>query len=110
MHGGFKLSIRGRPRPSREIPSGREQCPRLQLRGSAGFAPASLSSPSGEDARSEGIGKELNVGMTVMGGERDVNVDREMVVSTNLHHRGHRGTQGKSLMPRDDDMTNAGIC
>jgi len=28
------------------------------LRGSAGFAPASLSSPSGEDARSEGNGKE----------------------------------------------------
>jgi hypothetical protein len=45
------------------------------LRGSAGFAPASLSSPSGEDAHSEGIGKELNVGMNVMGGAGDVNVD-----------------------------------
>jgi len=44
--------IRIRPRPSREFPSGRGQCPRLQLRGSAGIAPASLSSPSGEDARS----------------------------------------------------------
>jgi len=34
-------------------PSGRWQFPRLQLRGSAGFSPASLSSPSGEDALSE---------------------------------------------------------
>ncbi len=39
-------------------PGGREQFPRLQLRGSAGFAPASLSSPSGKDARSENIYKE----------------------------------------------------
>ena len=45
--------IRIRPRPSREFPSGRGQCPRLQLRGSAGITPASLSSPSGEDALSE---------------------------------------------------------
>jgi len=42
------------------------------LRGSAGFTPASLSSPSGEDARSEGIEKELNVGMNVMGRRGDV--------------------------------------
>jgi len=34
-----------------EFSSGREQCPRLQLRGSAGFTPASLSLPSGKDAR-----------------------------------------------------------
>jgi len=34
-------------------PSGRWQFPRLQLRGSAGFSPASLTSPSGEVARSE---------------------------------------------------------
>src|ERR1700730_8456616 len=39
-------------------PSGRRQFPRLQLRGSAGFSPASLSSPSGEDARSERHHKE----------------------------------------------------
>src|SRR5438309_6856280 len=35
--------------------SGRWQFPRLQLRGSAGFSPASLSSPSGKDARSKQI-------------------------------------------------------
>ena len=35
-------------------PSDQRRFPRLQLRGSAGFAPASLSSPSGEDARTEG--------------------------------------------------------
>ena len=40
------------------IPSGRGQFPRLQLRGSAGLAPASLSSPSGKDARSEQACKE----------------------------------------------------
>src|SRR5580700_395201 len=39
-------------------PSGRGQFPRLQLRGSAGFSPASLSSPSGKDARSERNDKE----------------------------------------------------
>jgi hypothetical protein len=31
--------------------SGPVRCPRLQLRGSAGFAPASLSSSNEEDAR-----------------------------------------------------------
>jgi hypothetical protein len=41
-------------------PSGRWQFPRLQLRGSAGFAPASLSSPSGEDAHSEEHCKDQN--------------------------------------------------
>src|SRR5579864_2692752 len=51
------FTIRSRPRPSR-FPSGRGQFPRLQLRGSAGFAPASQSSPSGEDARSERHFKE----------------------------------------------------
>ena len=40
------------------VPSGRGQFPRLQLRGSAGFTPASLSSPSGKDARSEEDYKE----------------------------------------------------
>jgi hypothetical protein len=40
------------------VPSGRRRCPRLQLRGSAGFTPASLSSPSGKDARSERNAKE----------------------------------------------------
>ena len=39
-------------------PSGRGQFPRLQLRGSAGVAPASLSSLYGEDARSKCDGKE----------------------------------------------------
>jgi hypothetical protein len=46
-----------RPWPSRFL-SGRGPCPRLQLRGSAGFAPASLSLPSGKDARSELDSKE----------------------------------------------------
>jgi hypothetical protein len=39
------------------VPSGRRRCPRLQLRGSAGFTPASLFSPSGENARSERLEK-----------------------------------------------------
>src|ERR1700675_135661 len=39
-------------------PSGQGQFPRLQLRGSAGFAPASLSSLYGEDALSKCDGKE----------------------------------------------------
>ncbi len=42
------------------LPSGRGQFPRLQLRGSAGFSPASLSSPSGKDARSEEHCKDQN--------------------------------------------------
>jgi hypothetical protein len=33
-------------------------CPRSQLRGSAGFSPASLSLPSGKDAHTERILKE----------------------------------------------------
>jgi hypothetical protein len=41
-----------------ELPSGSLQFPRLQLRGSAGFAPASLSLPSGKDAQTEGHFKE----------------------------------------------------
>ena len=45
--------IQIRSRPSRIHSSGRRQFPRLQLRGSAGFAPASLSSLSSEDARSK---------------------------------------------------------
>jgi hypothetical protein len=40
-------------------PSGRWQFPRLQLRGSAGFSPASQSSPSGKDARSEDFAKNV---------------------------------------------------
>ena len=52
------------------IPSGRGQFPRLQLRGSAGFAPASLSSPSGKDARSEGITKSKNGRMMNVMGRR----------------------------------------
>jgi len=39
------------PGPSQIIPVAPVLCPRLQLRGSAGFAPASLSSSSEEDAR-----------------------------------------------------------
>ena len=42
------------------VPSDRRRCPRLQLRGSAGFTPASLSSPSGKDARSEEMPKSRN--------------------------------------------------
>jgi hypothetical protein len=41
-----------------EFSSGHGQFPRLQLRDSAGFAPASLSSPSGENAPSDGLEKE----------------------------------------------------
>ena len=40
------------PRAFPEVDSsGPVRCPRLQLRGSAGFAPASLSSSNKEDAR-----------------------------------------------------------
>jgi hypothetical protein len=39
-------------------PSDRLRFSRLQLRGSAGIAPASLSSPRGEDAQTEGHFKE----------------------------------------------------
>jgi hypothetical protein len=39
--------------------SGRPRFSRLQLRGSAGIAPASLSSPQGKDAQTEGHFKEL---------------------------------------------------
>src|ERR1700679_1066382 len=39
-------------------PSDRLRCSRLQLRGSAGIAPASLSSPQGKDAQTEGHFKE----------------------------------------------------
>jgi len=46
-------------RPSRDEPSGRRQFPRLQLRGSAGFAPASLSLPGGKDAHTYEHLKEL---------------------------------------------------
>jgi hypothetical protein len=41
-----------------EFSSGHGQFPRLQLRDSAGFSPASLPSPSGEDARSYGLEKD----------------------------------------------------
>ena len=40
------------------VPSDRLRCSRLQLRGSAGIAPASLSSPQGKDAQTEGHFKE----------------------------------------------------
>jgi len=39
-------------------PSGRLRSSRLQLRGSAGIAPASLSLPEGKDAQTEGHFKE----------------------------------------------------
>jgi hypothetical protein len=39
-------------------PSDRLRFSRLQLRGSAGIAPASLSPPQGEDAQTEGHFKE----------------------------------------------------
>src|ERR1022692_2649096 len=41
-------------------PSGRLRFSRLQLRGSAGIAPASLSLPWGKDAQTEGHFKERN--------------------------------------------------
>lgn len=42
-------------------PSGRPRFSRLQLRGSAGIAPASLSSPQGKDAQTEGHFKEREI-------------------------------------------------
>jgi hypothetical protein len=42
-------------------PSDRLRFSRLQLRGSAGIAPASLSSPQGKDAQTEGRVKELKI-------------------------------------------------
>jgi hypothetical protein len=42
-------------------PSGRLRFSRLQLRGSAGIAPASLSSPQGKDAQTEGHFKERKI-------------------------------------------------
>jgi hypothetical protein len=41
----------------RDIPSDRLQFPRLQLRGSAGFSPASLLLNAEEDARTKELGK-----------------------------------------------------
>jgi hypothetical protein len=41
--------------------SDRLRFPRLQLRGSAGIAPASLSSPQGKDAQTEGHFKEQKI-------------------------------------------------
>jgi hypothetical protein len=42
-------------------PSDRLRFSRLQLRGSAGIAPASLSSPWGKDAQTEGHFKERKI-------------------------------------------------
>jgi hypothetical protein len=42
-------------------PSDRLRFSRLQLRGSAGIAPASLSSPQGKDAQTEGHFKERKI-------------------------------------------------
>jgi hypothetical protein len=42
-------------------PSGRLRFSRLQLRGSAGIAPASLSLPWGKDAQTKGHFKELEI-------------------------------------------------
>jgi len=42
-------------------PSGRLRFSRLQLRGSAGIAPASLSLPRGKDAQTEGHFKEREI-------------------------------------------------
>jgi hypothetical protein len=42
-------------------PSDRLRFSRLQLRGSAGIAPASLSSPWGKDAQTEGHFKEREI-------------------------------------------------
>ena len=42
-------------------PSGRLRFSRLQLRGSAGIAPASLSLPWGKDAQTEGHFKEQEI-------------------------------------------------
>jgi hypothetical protein len=41
--------------------SDRLRFPRLQLRGSAGIAPASLSLPQGKDAQTEGRFKERKI-------------------------------------------------
>jgi hypothetical protein len=43
------------------LSSDRLRFSRLQLRGSAGIAPASLSSPQGKDAQTEGHFKELEI-------------------------------------------------
>ena len=65
--------IRIRSRPSRIISSGRGQFPRLQLRGSAGLAPASLSSLSSENARSNLVSKTPNYRLTnVLAGLEEV--------------------------------------
>jgi hypothetical protein len=61
-------------------PSDRLRFSRLQLRGSAGLAPASLSSPRGKDAQTEGHFKE-----------------REIVCVRNLP-----GEDGGSQLPRFD--------
>jgi hypothetical protein len=45
-------------------PSGRPRFSRLQLRGSAGIAPASLSSPQGKDAQTEGHFKEREIAVS----------------------------------------------
>ena len=65
------------------FPSGRGQFPRLQLRGSAGFAPASLSLPSGKDARSERHFKEpeRNVGMNLSGVARGSQLENLFVLT-----------------------------
>ena len=44
------------------IPSGRLQFPRLQLRGSAGFAPASLLVKRDEDARTKNVKEQTTAG------------------------------------------------
>jgi hypothetical protein len=55
---GFWLLADGLPGIA---PSGRLRLPRLQLRGSAGIAPASLSLPPGKDAQTEGHFKERKI-------------------------------------------------
>jgi hypothetical protein len=52
-------------------PSDRLRCSRLQLRGSAGIAPASLSSLQGKDAQTEGHFKERKLWREKFIGARD---------------------------------------
>jgi len=63
-------------------PSDRLRFSRLQLRGSAGIAPASLSSPRGKDAQTEGHFKERKIPVSGIyrGGAVEVNRLPRLVV------------------------------
>jgi hypothetical protein len=65
-------------------PSDRLRFSRLQLRGSAGIAPASLSSPQGKDAQTEGRVKELEIVVRGIyrGEEVEVNCRADLVIKS----------------------------